>query len=240
VSELPSLETALLAAARRRYARPWWRPTVTRAARLVASGLAIVVAVAGIATLVLPIGADRPGIDERPATRPAERWTTTVNRAHGFTISLPAGWALSPESLTPHLSEPRERLSAGTFPLRFREGPCNHMPVGALRSIGPRDGFLTILERGRDRRSSWAGFPPRPRHFADRAQPQRGGDVSACLGRKPGLIEYWMPFTDAGRHFYAMIVLGSDADAAVRAQAFEILDRLRFDPAVQPDWRASG
>jgi hypothetical protein len=48
-----------------------------------------------------------------------------------------------------------------------------------------------------------------------------------------------MPFTDAGRQFYAMVVLGPDASAKVRAEAFAILDRLRFDPAVQPDWQAS-
>jgi hypothetical protein len=106
--------------------------------------------------------------------------------------------------------------------------------------MGPRDGFLTILERGRDPRSNWAEFPPRPRHFASAARPQHGGDLAACLHGTPKLIDYWLPFTDAGRHFYAMIVLGTDAPPAIRAQAFGILDRVRFDPAVTPDWRASG
>lgn len=239
MSELPSLERALADAARRRYGRPWWRPTVPRAARLVAAGLAVAAAIV-VAAVVLSNGPGPAVTDERPATSPAARWTAATNAERGFAVSLPPGWRLSPERLTPSLGDPRELLSAGTFPLRFREAPCGHMPIGALRTMGPEDGFVTLLERGREQRSRWSEFPPRPGRFAVGARGERRGDVSECLGGGPELVEFWLPFTDADRHFYAMVVLGSHAPDDVRAEAFAILDRLWLDPAVQPDWRSSG
>jgi len=165
-------------------------------------------------------------------------WKGGGDPARGYAVDLPPGWQLAPESLTPHLTEPRELLSAGTFPLRFREGPCNHMPTGALRAMGRADGFVTILERGRDPGSRWSEFTPRPERFAGSAEPQRG-DVVDCLDGTLDAVEYWMPFTDAQRHFYAMVVLGRDAPEHVRREAFAVLDGLRFDPAAQPDWDAS-
>ena len=47
------------------------------------------------------------------------------------------------------LSDPRELLSVGTFPLAYRQSACNHMPDGALRSMGAADGFVSVQERGR-------------------------------------------------------------------------------------------
>lgn len=49
----------------------------------------------------------------------------------------------------------------------------------------------------------------------------------------------------AAETFAAALVSVRRFDAArgpalVRRQAFEILDRLRFDPTVRPDWRSSG
>jgi hypothetical protein len=240
VSELPALETALLDAARRRYGRAWWRSAVPRAVRRTTAGVALAATAVVLVVVAVTLlrGSDPVGTDERPATQPPQTWVTTVNDQRGFKVSVPPGWQLSAETLTPRLTEPREVLSAGTFPLRFRESSCNHVPSGALAAMGPRDGFVTVQERGRDPGSSWSEFPPRPKRFADQATPERG-DVAGCLNGGPSLVEFWVPFSDADRHFYALVVVGADAPPEVRAQAFEILDRLKFDPAVQPDWRAS-
>ena len=156
-----------------------------------------------------------------------------MNKSRGFTVSLPPGWQLSSESLTPGLADPRELLSAATFPLRFREGRCAHMPDGALMAMGPDDGFVSVQERGG--RSSLAGFPPRPASFGASVE-QRDGDIASCLGHTADTVKYWMPFRDAHRRFYALVVLGRRAPEKIRDDAFAILDRLRFDPTVQPDW----
>jgi hypothetical protein len=240
VTELPAVEAALLEAAKRRYGHPRWRYVLPRVARraTIAIALAAAAAAAVIAVVTVATTSDESGTDERPATRADEGWTTTANDKRGFEVSLPSAWQLSTESLTPKLTDPRELFSAATFPLQFQASACNHVPAGALRSMGLGDGLVTVQERGRDPRSSWSEFPRRPEHFADTASPEQG-DVTGCLGGRARLVEFWMPFTDAGRHFYAMVVLGPEATAEVRTQAFEILDRLRLDPAVLPQWRAS-
>jgi hypothetical protein len=232
MSEFPQLERALEAAAHRRYGRAWWHP---RAARGLAVAAALaVVAIAGV--LVLSAVSRPP--DERAAAPPADPWTTTVNTPRGFTVSLPPGWRLAGESLTPGLLDPRELLSAATFPLAYRQGRCNHMPDGALKTMGPADGFVSVQERGGRPRRDPAGFPPRPASFAGQAQ-QSEGDIAACLGGHPHTREYWMPFSDANRRFYALVVLGPRAPKQTRDEAFAILDRLRFDPAVQPGWKST-
>jgi len=232
VSELPQLESALDAAAHRRYGAAWWRPRVPRAARALAvAAVLAVVAIPGVAVL-----SHTAGPDERAATPPVDAWTTTVNKSRGFTVSLPPGWRLSTESLTPELLDPRERLSAATFPLVYRHGACNHMPDGALREMGPADGFVTVQERGGS--PGAAGFPPRPPSFGASVE-QSDGDIASCLGHSADTREYWIPFRDAHRRFYALVVLGVRAPQRTRDEAFGILDRLRFDPTVQPDWKSS-
>jgi len=105
MSELPLLERALREAADRRYGRPGWRPTVRRGLRpVVLAALAAAIAVVVVSLLV---GSGPAGTDERRAARPADRWTTTLNEARGFEVSLPPGWALSDMSLTPQLLDPR-------------------------------------------------------------------------------------------------------------------------------------
>jgi len=238
VSELPQLERALDEAAHRRYGRAWWRPRTTRAARAVAAAAAIAAVAIVVGAAVLTAVSDTAGPDERPATRPADEWTTTVNKAHGFTVSVPPGWRLSTESLTPELLDPRELMSAATFPLAYRRGRCNHMPDGALRAMGPADGFVTVQERGGNPRASLTGFPPRPASFGASVE-QRPGDATACLGGTPRTFEYWVPFRDANRRFYTLVVLGRRASQRTRDEAFAILDRLRFDPTALPDWKSS-
>jgi hypothetical protein len=235
VSELPQLESALSDAAHRRYGGVWWRPRAPRAARALAVTVALAaVAIAGVAVLSAVSDTDRP--DERPATPPADTWTTTVNKPRGFTVGLPPGWRLSTESLTPQLFDPRELLSAATFPLAYRHGACNHMPDGALTAMGPADGFVSVLERGG--RSGLAGFPRRPASFGASVE-QRDGDIASCLGHSADTREYWIPFRDAHRRFYALVVLGVRAPQRIRDEAFGILDRLRFDRTVLPDWKSS-
>jgi hypothetical protein len=110
------------------------------------------------------------------------------------------------------------------------------MPSSALADLGPTDAFVTLQERGRAPGASWAGFPPRPASFAP-TRPE-ATDAAECI---PGstYATYWRPFTEGGRHFYALVVFGRDASATTRAQAWQILDGMEIDPRVQPDWDSS-
>jgi hypothetical protein len=54
------------------------------------------------------------------------------------------------------------------------------------------------------------------------------------------MLDYWFGFGDAGRAFHVLVAIGRNARPELRRDAFRILDSLRFDPSVKPDWRASG
>ena len=132
--------------------------------------------------------------------------------------------------------DPREEMSVGTFPLHYRQGRCAQFPSGTLEQLGPDDAFVTLQERGRYTGSTWPDFPPRPAQFG----PQLGGgsEVEQCVP-SASFTDHWFAFTAGGRHFDALVVFGRGASSDVQAQAWSILDSLRVDPRVQPDWQAS-
>jgi hypothetical protein len=156
--------------------------------------------------------------------------------AHGVTVELPPGWEPARAPLTT-ITDPREVLAVGTFPLHHRPTGCNHLPTSALEDLGPRDALVILLERGVDPASAWTDFPPRPEHFG----PALGGrsEAGECA---PGATfeDHWFGFGDAGRHFHVEVAFGPEATPATRAAAWRILDSLRVDPATRPDWAATG
>jgi hypothetical protein len=172
---------------------------------------------------------------EEAAAPAAPRLVT--ERAHGVTVELPPGWQPARVSLTPDLLDPREVVSVATFPLRYRATRCGHIAGSALEDLGPRDAFVTIHERGVDPASSWPDFPPRPAHFG----PALGGpsEASGCVP-SARFTDHWFGFSDAGRHFHVEVAFGPETPAAVQREAWGLLDSLRIDPGVRPDWRSSG
>jgi hypothetical protein len=193
----------------------------------------VVVAVAGCGD-----AGDSPAPERAPADAVAQPASPPREvTQHGLTVSLPMGWQAASESLTPNLVDPREELAVATFPLRYRETECAHMPGSALEDLGPRDAFVTLEERGVDPGSTWAGFPARPARFG----PELGGpsEAGACT---PGanFTDHWFEFSDGARHFHVLVAFGPQAPADVQQQAWGILDGLRVDQRVLPDWRSSG
>jgi hypothetical protein len=172
---------------------------------------------------------------EEPASAPIPQLVT--DETPGLAVELPPGWRHATASLTPGLVDPREVLSVATFPLRYRPTGCAHVAGRALDDLGPRDALLTLQERGRDPDSTWRDFPPRPARFG----PELGGpsEASACVP-SARFTDHWFAFTDGDRHFHVLVAFGPQAPFAVRGEAWSILDSLRIDPRVRPDWRSSG
>lgn len=187
------------------------------------------------AVLVAPCG-EPSGGPAQNSTPPA--WTDYQSAESGFEVRYPRSWRRATEPVTPKLTEPREILSLATFPLRYRPTNCEAFAGSARGDLGPRDAFLAIQERGYDEASDWLDFPPRPERF--RPTQDNAKDAEPACGDRPGSDVRWFNFTDAGRHFHVLVVLGSDAASAVRGDAWRILNTLRFDPNVKPDWPASG
>jgi hypothetical protein len=161
----------------------------------------------------------------------------TAYSAHGLSVELPPDWQPAGATLTPGLGDPRERLSVGTFPLRYRRTGCAHLPSSALRDLGPTDAFLTLEERGLEPGSSWQGFPPRPEHFGP--TPNDASEAAQCVP-EARFTDHWIWFTDGGRHFHLLVAFGPRASRATREETWAILDSLQVDPNVKPDWKSVG
>jgi hypothetical protein len=160
-----------------------------------------------------------------------------THEGRGLTVELPAGWQTAKANLTPNLGDPRQVFAAGTYPPRYRPHDCAQVPVSALEDLGPSDAFVELEERGVDPSSDWAEHPPRPAHFG--ASLGGPSEASECA---PGvhMAEHWFGFTDHGRHFYALVAFGSAASKATQDDAWGMLDSLKVNPAVLPDWGPNG
>jgi hypothetical protein len=156
----------------------------------------------------------------------------------GLTVELPGGWRTTNAKLTPNLANPRQVLAVATYPLRYRPHQCAHVPVSALEDLGQKGGFIELEERAGELRFYRSEFPPRPGHFGSSlGVPSEAAD---CVSKTTRMSERWFGFKDHGRQFYARVAFGPAASKATRDEAWRILDSLKVDPAVRPDWRLGG
>ncbi len=197
------------------------------AAIAIAAGAAVAVAVFVAGLLLVGSGGDGSGQRGARPGVPLAEWHDT---AHGLSVRYPATWHRAPSSLTPHLVDPVEILSLGTYPLRpGPAGSCAQVPVAALRAAGPRDVFLTLQERVV---SDHAHFPPRTRPLA--IGPALRTEVRGCVGRHAAWTEHLTSFSDAGRQFSLLTIVGDAATPARRAELQAVLDSLRVTPGHAP------
>ena len=167
------------------------------------------------------------GDQEREIARSAERaWTAHRVAERGATISLPPGWGLAGESLTPSLADPFEVFSAGNFPLRHHPGECPHLP-SALQDLGEAGVIVSVLEAGDGTRPG--GYPARPERF----EPHQATSEVACSPARGEL--HWFTFADGGRNFYGIVAYGPATAAEARADGFEVLTRATYRADAGPN-----
>jgi hypothetical protein len=188
---------------------------------------------------VLALTATAPLAETQESVRPVDGvdpqlgWTTYRDAPHGLSLTLPPGWHRARRNLTPHLIDPREILSVGSYRLRYkRRSRCGvpGCPLPALDGFGRRDVLISIQERRHVRRPVDAGFAPRRRPFA--LVPMRlnipSGARWRCARRVLGRST-WTAFTDNGRAFYAFVAVGRAATSATRRDARRVIESLAFD-----------
>jgi hypothetical protein len=142
-----------------------------------------------------------------------------VRARDGIRYAIPNGWHAASRSLTPHLVDPREVLTAGTGALPSGGG-CSHMPTAALKAMGPRDALVTVQERA----GSVSAFPARPQHF--RLPPAQRVDADECAGPRAAFVSHWFEFRDGARGFYVLVAMGRSAPAQREREALALLDSL--------------
>jgi hypothetical protein len=220
MSEFPAFEASLLRAAHRRYGWRRWRPPIAVA----------LVAAAAAGVMLLLVARPAPRADERPA---APRWEHHSVPRYGLDLSLPEGWRLAPRTLTPHLLDPHEILSASTFAPGAPVEGCAMLPAAALQRMRRTDALVTVQERGKGS----PGFAPRPGRFGVASFTPvlvtcAGPAFAGSVGRAD--------FSAGPRNLSALVALGADASPRVRDEAYAILDRISFDPGYVPWWRFAG
>lgn len=152
-------------------------------------------------------------------------WTTYYDQEGRFSIRHPAAWERSIQSLTPMLTDPREIVSLATYHMRPGGELCEHLPANALEDLGAEDAFLSIQERPDPH---LAVYPPRPIQF-DLGEPNKQFEGVDCV-REPGdLLQWWLPFRDGSRAFYALVALGTSASEETRQQLLETLNSFHLD-----------
>jgi hypothetical protein len=154
----------------------------------------------------------------------------------GYSVLIPPGWHRAERPLTT-LTDPVETLVVATYRPRSGSERCGPLAFGGFDA---NEALVIVLERGLDPESEWPDFPPRPRRFAYEAG--QTSEFTECLRVAEGdpLKAHWFRFTDAGRHFHVLVAIGGEAPASAEAEAYGMLDGLRFDPSVKPDWPSSG
>ncbi len=139
------------------------------------------------------------------------------------TVRVPAGWHETHAPMVPGLTDPREVLTAATFPLSPPATPSaecdNQFPTSVLDGIGPTDAVVWILHS-----HGVNGVAPRPARFD-----WTTGLEWPCTLRA-GLRARWIRFADGDQLVYAAVVAGDRATDATQAQAFGILDSLQVAP----------
>ncbi|MDE0805659.1 MAG: hypothetical protein OSA99_20345 [Acidimicrobiales bacterium] len=146
----------------------------------------------------------------------------TVGSEPIWSIAQPSGWERAGRELMPNLGW--DSLTMATVPLRQGGELCAQVPEQALRDMGPYDALLSIFFTG----SATSDTEPWPTDFGPGdLETLENSDFAECLERSD-LEIHWGQRARSGQSFYLLVAFGSDAPAAVRAQAWDTLDS--FEP----------
>lgn len=202
-----------------------WR---RRLATLVFATVGVVVVWAAIENLPLTGGMDESGRvgpagnTSEASPSPSSDWTTYRDPEEGYTVTYPSDWDRATEKLQPHVEDPEEILSLGSYELRSGGTECSF--GRALEDLGPGDAFVSVSESSGDLTSRY--MITRPTEFAY----DQGGesDISDCL-KEPVFDNRIIPFRDGDRFFYAYIAVGKSASRETRDEVLKTLNSLSFE-----------
>jgi len=169
---------------------------------------------------------------DKPFSPVNDDWVELIDEEEGLSISYPTDWVRAEETLTPNLGSPREVLSIGTFPLEPGGPNCAQVPTNALIDLRPEDVFLTLQgDLSRPDSEDRPVFGPGVGLGMDHLE------IPYCLPEDERLDigeMQWVHFSDAGRGFYLLVAIGSDASAATVDQVWMVANSLAIAPAAVP------
>jgi hypothetical protein len=157
-------------------------------------------------------------------------WSTYDDQANGLTVSFPSSWAMAAGNLTPNLINPKELVALATYPLNTNTSSnlCPQFPATALNAMGSGDAFISIMESGAPN-SQTNPFPARPAGGFDSSSGVNLSrtDFPQCLAHPLNGSGQWIPFSQSGRGFYVLAVIGTGASATLRSDVYTILNSIQ-------------
>jgi hypothetical protein len=133
--------------------------------------------------------------------------------------------------LTPNLINPKELVALGTYPLNSNSSSnvCPQFPTAAVNAMGSGDAFISILEGAPSPNSQTHPFPARPAGGFDASSGFNLSrtDFLQCLAHPLNGSGQWIAFSQAGRDFYVLAVIGTGASATLRSHVYTILNSIQ-------------
>lgn len=169
----------------------------------------------------LPIEIVPPG-----ATSPTPQATTELDR-DGIVVTYPNDWDLASEILTPTLTDPREILAIGTYPLRPGGSSCAQYPMNAIEDLGPTDALIWLTER----QEVSPDAPSRPSEFETWLSAAPVDESSDCLSVPKDFVHHYGEFTDAGRGFAVYVAYGASVAQQTLSELWGVLDGMHITPS---------
>ncbi len=142
-----------------------------------------------------------------------------TNQTDRISLSYPAAWRVTTDSLTPNLGFPM-LVAVSTFAAPPGGGTCAHVAANALDAIGPTDVLLTIHELP----FAYADGP-RPDDLRTRADIAENDDVWECMTTDPlRLTGGHFRFFEGNRTFDVVLAIGEGVSAADKDAAWAMLE----------------
>ena len=198
--------------------RPGLRPV--RAETLIAGLGSVLVAV--MVFSAVDGGASTPS-GPSAAQRDETRRVTYVDEKRGFSITYPAHWFRAKESLTPHLEDPAEIFSVGTFELEPGAKECAQFAGNAMEHMRPNDVLVSIQE-------SSGPLEAVPLEGDWTLASGYGTEAQDCLTNLTPFEDRLIALESNGRYVYAFFAIGREAGQGRREEAVEVVRSLELDP----------
>jgi len=158
-------------------------------------------------------------------------WNTYEDQADGLTMSFPSGWTMAAGNLTPNLINPRELVALGTYSLNSLTPTklCPQFPAAALDAMGSSDAFIAVLGSEPSANSQTNLFPVRPAGGFDKSSGINLSrtDFLQCLARPLNGNGQWIAVSQAGRNFYVLAAIGTNASPTLRSDVYTILNSIQ-------------
>ncbi len=159
---------------------------------------------------------------------PSSEPYTHEDRKLGVSAAIPPGWRRARSVVDSQVTNPRELLVVTTFDIDGAGRECGPFYDHILDRMGSGDALVAVRERLGSSAAGPPEYPARPEHFRlEPAKPQRAG---CGWGSHPLVHLWWIPFSDAGRDFYAQVDMGLEAPDSLRRDAEALIDSLRVEP----------